>query len=159
MAALYDEIDDVRYVARRRDETEWTTQALKNSDLSQIGNFKVKVYTNTKERKVSFTQDGQSLEFLFLKMELTSTDQLKATLKRASEATGTKEKSEITDAFTETLIKNLYRGEKISTEEILLGGQPMSLGNYQFRSVRLLNVYSGFWKFILPNKSNLLYKE
>lgn len=157
MASIYEEVDEVRLVRRNRESTDWTDKSLDLVTLTQLGNFKVSVKSRRKTRTVIFTDADRSLEFLFEEIPRSLIDNFDSGLKRLSESSGEQDRKAIGDALQKSIISEALGGQRVSFDELLLGGKPTSLRDCRLVSMRKVVRRSGLLGLIFPHRGIVLY--
>ncbi|MES3004773.1 MAG: hypothetical protein V4690_01520 [Patescibacteria group bacterium] len=76
LVELLVEADEIRRVPQYRQETDWAAHAIEQAQLENLGDFEVSIKHKKNEKIVSFSIQGQTLEFTFIGNELGTDEQI-----------------------------------------------------------------------------------
>jgi hypothetical protein len=111
MAAIFDEVDEVRHLQRHRGSSGWTDVAINRIIPARIGNFAAMVRTKKKGRTITFTQEDTSIEFNFERLPQTARTRLDSILKRASTGSTDAEQQAAATAVLQSVARQALTGE------------------------------------------------
>lgn len=150
---LLEEIDDIRYTERRREQTDWSGAALDRADFSRLGNFVVALEEHKDERRVVFTENTHQIVFRFSHLPEHERDRISSYIKRSEHASTAQIESNAQAVIASALSKGKY-----SPDELMLGSKPTSLRDYVLEGVvhiqktRRLGIFSARTQIALFTK-------
>jgi hypothetical protein len=151
LSGIYEEVDDVSYLNRKSNDSDWTQKGLDLIKPVNVGNFVIQDKVEKKNRVIMIKNGTDSLRFVFDFAPKNIGEQLGSVLQRSNRLTGGNNASDGV-LLAGAVLKSLTTGKIESPENVLLGDKSLSLDGYHLNRVERLHENCGWRKFLPPSK-------
>jgi hypothetical protein len=156
MSSIYRVVDSVRHVKRRQGSSEWIEAALDRANLERVGNFSVASHARRRNRVITFTDTAGALEFIFERIPLTNEQRIASTINYALTTNDTQEHKRAAYALIGSALSDSRVA--LSPEELLLGGVPEALAEFELKQVTRVLPGQGLLARFFPKRTSIYQK-
>jgi hypothetical protein len=156
MSSIYRVVDSVRHVKRRQGSSEWIEAALDRANFERVGNFTVASHARKRNRVITFTDAAGALEFLFERMQLTNQQRIASTIDYALATNDKQEHKRAARALLGSVLSEDRAA--LSPEELLLGGVPEALAEFELKRVIRVLPGQGLLARFFPKRTTIYQK-